>query len=145
MSFRFSDLLPRIFSAGALEKQNAALRRKVAALEKNQVEWARFFPPGHFYSPLPSHAEIAEGWARGGFGPPVPAVDLNEATQFARLERFADWYREQPFPETATPGARFFLDNGSYGHYDAFMLFGMLREAQPRRIIEVGSGFSSAA
>ena len=61
------------------------------------------------------------------------------------MERFAGWYAEQPFPEKMTEGARFYLDNPSYGHYDAFMLYGMLREARPKRIIEVGSGFSSAA
>ena len=63
------------------------LERDNARLREQQVEWARFFPPGHFYSPLPSREEIAEAWGRGGFGPPFPAVDLNEAGQFARLDR----------------------------------------------------------
>ena len=88
---------------------------------------------------------MAEAFARGGFGPPFPAVDLNEVGQLDRLERFAGWYPEQPYPEQPSPGWRFHLDNPSYGHYDAIMLYGMLREARPRRIIEVGSGFSSAA
>lgn len=121
-----------------LERQNAELRAQ-------QTEWARFFPPGHFYSPLPSRAEVEEAFRRGGFGPPFPAVDLNEAGQLARLERFAAFYREQPFPEQPAPARRFHLDNHSYGHYDAIMLYCMLREAQPRRVVEVGSGFSSAA
>lgn len=132
----------------AERRLGAQLAELTATLEKEraaQAEWARFFPPGHFYSPLPSREEIAEAWARGGFGPPFPSVELNEAGQFARLERFAGWYAEQPFPEKATEGRRFYLDNPSYGHYDAFMLYGMLREARPKRIIEVGSGFSSAA
>lgn len=103
------------------------------------------FPPGHYFSPLPSYAEIAEAYTRGRLGPPFPAIDLNETEQFARLERFAGCYPEQPFPETATPGRRFYLDNLSYGHFDAIMLYCMLREVRPRRIIEVGSGFSSAA
>jgi predicted O-methyltransferase YrrM len=128
-----------------LQKDNERLRAELATLREQQSEWARFFPPGHFYSPLPSRAEIAEAFARGGFGPPFPAVDLNEAAQCARLERIAAWYPEQPFPETQTEGRRFYLDNPSYGHFDAIMLYGMLREARPRRIIEVGSGFSSAA
>ena len=145
MAFELRDVLRWFPSYRALEKENRKLRAASAEFEQKHAEWLRFFPPGHFYSPLLSHSEIADAWARGGFGPPFPAVDLNEAAQFARLERFAGWYREQPFPEKATPDARFYLDNGSYGHYDAFMLYGMLREAQPKRIIEVGSGFSSAA
>ncbi len=126
-------------------KENERLRAELAKLRAEQSDWARFFPPGHFYSPLPSRAEVAEAFARGGFGPPFPGIDLNEAGQVARLERFAAYYGEQPFPEKPTPARRFHLENPSYGHYDAIMLYSMLREARPRRIIEVGSGFSSAA
>ncbi len=128
-----------------VQKENDRLRAENATLRANQSEWSRFQPPGHFYSPLPSREEVAEAFARGGFGPPFPGIDLNEAGQQARLERFREFYREQPFPEHATEGRRFFLDNPSYGHYDAIMLYCMLREARPRRVIEVGSGFSSAA
>jgi predicted O-methyltransferase YrrM len=128
-----------------LQKENERLRGELTKLRAAQAEWARFFPPGHFYSPLPSREEVAEAFARGGFGPPFPGIELNEAAQLARLERFATWYAEQPFPEQQTKDARYYLDNPSYGHYDAIMLYGMLREAGPRRIIEVGSGFSSAA
>ena len=128
-----------------LEREKARLAAEVAAQGRTLAEWSRFSPPGHFYSPLPSREEVAEAFARGGFGPPFPAVDLNEAGQLDRLERFAGWYPEQPYPEQPSPGWRFHLDNPSYGHYDAIMLYGMLREARPRRIIEVGSGFSSAA
>ena len=127
-----------------MEKENAQLRLRVAELERKEAEWARFVPPGHFYSPLPSNEEIARAFARGGFGPPFSAVDLNEAGQFARIERFAGYHADQPFPEEPVPGRRFHLGNNSYGHYDAIMLYAMLREAQPRRVIEVGSGFSSA-
>jgi len=126
-------------------RENERLRRELAELRAAQADWARFFPPGHFYSPLPSREETAEAFARGGFGPPFPGIELNEAGQLERLERFAGWYAEQPFPESPAPGRRFHLANPSYGHFDAIMLYAMLREARPRRIIEVGSGFSSAA
>ncbi len=145
MSSSFSALLRLLPFYRSLQKENDRLRGELARLRTEQADWARFFPPGHFYSPLPSREEVAEAFARGGFGPPFGAIDLNEAVQFARLERFASWYPEQPFPEKQTKGARFYLDNPSYGHYDAIMLYGMLREVRPKRIIEVGSGFSSAA
>lgn len=138
----FLRLLPPYRRAA---RENERLRRELAELRSAQADWARFFPPGHFYSPLPSREETAEAFARGGFGPPFGGVDLNEAGQLERLERFAGWYAEQPFPEEPAPGRRFHLANPSYGHFDAIMLYSMLREARPRRIIEVGSGFSSAA
>ena len=145
MSHGLTPLLRLLPSFRRLHKENERLRAENAALKSNQGEWTRFHPPGHFYSPLPSREEVAEAFARGGFGPPFPGIDLNEAGQLARLERFVSFYREQPFPERATEGRRFYLDNPSYGHFDALMLYCMLREAQPRRVIEVGSGFSSAA
>lgn len=128
-----------------LQRQIARLEAENRRLIADSAEWRRFFPPGHFYSPLPSSAEIATAFARGGFGPPFPGVDLNEAEQHALLEKFADYYPAQPFPEEPTPGWRFHLGNPSYGHFDAIMLYCMLRHLGPKRIIEVGSGFSSAA
>jgi predicted O-methyltransferase YrrM len=148
MAFGLRDLLRLIPEYKRMERENKQARRDldaIAAIRTEHAEWSRFVPPGHFYSPLPSKAEALAAFDRGGFGPPFPGIDLNEAGQFERLERFADWYPEQPFPEKPAIGRRFHLDNPSYGHYDAIMLYGMLREARPRRIIEVGSGFSSAA
>jgi predicted O-methyltransferase YrrM len=137
------DILRKFRFVRRLENENARL--SASAREFEQVQRQLGFPPGHFYSPLPSRAEVAEAFARGGFGPPFPGIDLNEAEQLARLERFAAWYPEQPFPEKPSAERRFYLENPSYGHFDAIMLYGMLREARPRRIVEVGSGFSSAA
>src|SRR5688572_3015377 len=136
----------RLFSAfRKLEVERDRLQADLARRVSAEADAPQAFPAGHFYSPLPSRTEIADAFQRGGFGPPFPGIDLNEASQLARIDQFAAWYGEQPFPERATEGRRFYLDNPSYGHFDAMMLYGMLREARPRRIIEVGSGFSSAA
>ncbi len=135
-----------------LEKTGERLRRDNARLEADKeqmrqetISWRRFFPPGHFYSPMPSEEEVREAFARGGFGPPFPGVDLAESAQRDLLREFAGYYAAQPFPEQPVPERRFALNNHSYGHFDAIMLYCMLRHLQPRRIIEVGSGFSSAA
>lgn len=156
MSFGVVDFLRWFRPFRRLERENLHLRtdlqaevtRLTAELDqerKNSIEWRRFFPPGHFYSPMPSSEEVADAFARGGFGPPFGGIDLNEKGQFALLQSFTGYYAEQPFPENPAQGRRFFLSNDSYGHFDAIMLYCMLRHARPRRIIEVGSGLSSAA
>jgi predicted O-methyltransferase YrrM len=128
-----------------LKTERNLLANELAEIRAAQADSPPFFPVGHFYSPLPSRTEIAEAFARGGFAPPFRDIDLNEQGQQERLERFAAFYREQPYPDKPTPGRRYHLDNPSYGHFDAIMLYCMLREAQSQRVIEVGSGFSSAA
>src|SRR5688572_5461977 len=126
----------RLFSAfRKLEVERDRLQADLARRVSAEADAPQFFPAGHFYSPLPSRAEIADAFQRGGFGPPFPGIELNEAGQLARLQRFFPWYVEQPFPEKATSGWRFYLENPSYGHFDAIILYGMLREARPRRII----------
>jgi predicted O-methyltransferase YrrM len=128
-----------------LDNDRARLQAELENERARLHDWMRFVPPGHYYSPLPSREEIDDAFARGGFGPPFPDIDLNEAGQFARLERFASYYPDLPFPEKPVRGHRYYLDNPSYGHFDAIMLYCMMCEAQPRRVIEVGSGYSSAA
>ncbi len=108
---------------------------------------ARFVGPGHFYSPIPSDADIARYAAPLAAARPrtLPGIDLNEAGQLALLEEIAGYYPELPFPALPTPGHRYYFENGAYSYSDAICLYGMMRHARPRRIIEVGSGFSSCA
>lgn len=128
-----------------LERRVTRLEAENAGLLAETTEWRRFHPPGHFYSPLPSREEVDEAFRREESGTSFPGIELNEAAQFALLEKFAGWNSGMPFPEHASPGWRYHLDNPSYPTFDGVMLYSMLRHIQPRRIIEVGSGFSSAA
>ncbi|MBS0662666.1 MAG: class I SAM-dependent methyltransferase [Verrucomicrobia bacterium] len=145
MPGKLQSLWRWITGSHALADENARLRGDLAEISRRLAVWEKFFPPGHYYSPLPSEDEIARAFARGGIGPPFAEIDLNEAGQQARLERFVAHYQAQPFPAEPAAGHRFHLHNPSYGPYDAIMLYAMLAEARPRRVIEVGSGFSSAA
>ena len=47
------------------------------------------------------------------------------------------------YPEHTTDGASYYLQNSQFGHADARALFALLRLWQPRRMIEVGSGYST--
>jgi len=100
--------------------------------------------PVHYYSPVPdTRALPANLWQ-------VPAemagVSLNvpEATELvARLgvayrSEFADFPRERP----AGPH-RFYLDNMAFSSGDAEVLYGMVRDRRPRRIVEVGAGYTT--
>ena len=102
-------------------------------------------PPGHFYSPIPSLREVRRRADRI-FGPPpktLPGIDLNESGQLDLLDRLAEYYPQHPYADESAADTRYRLDNPAYGPADAICLYGMIRHASPRRIIEVGSGYSS--
>jgi hypothetical protein len=103
---------------------------------------AGFVPPGHYYSPIPSLADIEER-ARS-LGDPLAGIDLNEAGQLAILEELAKFYPSMPFTDHGSPGLRYRFRNESYSYADAIFLHTMLRYLRPRRLIEVGSGYTSA-
>jgi len=115
--------------------------------ESPNYRFFRFAQPGHFYSPIPDIRDIERAANRifDAQNKQLPGIDLNEHGQIALLEMMAQYYGELPFPEESRDGSRFYLDNGFFSYGDAIVLFGMLRHFKPRRIIEVGSGFSSAA
>jgi predicted O-methyltransferase YrrM len=103
------------------------------------------YPPGHFYSTVPT-VEDAEAHLGRNAGLTLPGIELDPERQFGLLQRLASRHREHfRFPEArVADGPRYYRGNGFFGDGDGFLLFAMMREHEPRRVIEVGSGFSSA-
>ena len=56
----------------------------------------------------------------------------------------APFVADCPLPVTATPPWRYHGDNGWFSWGDAVVLYALIRSSRPARILEVGSGFSSA-
>lgn len=73
----------------------------------------------------------------------LPGVDLNVEGQLGLLEELGEFYEEQPFSREQTGSLRYYFNNESYSYADAIFLYCMIRYAKPKRIIEIGSGFSS--
>ncbi|MBW8002726.1 MAG: class I SAM-dependent methyltransferase [Planctomycetes bacterium] len=109
------------------------------------TKFFRKYPPGHFYSPIPCLEEIKSREAKIFGTPPrqIPGIDLNEEGQLQILEKFKEFYNEQPFSPTKTDEFRYYFENGNYGYTDGIVLHCMIRYLQPKRIIEVGCGYSS--
>jgi hypothetical protein len=103
------------------------------------------FPPGHALSPLPSGADIEAHGAFDWHPADVPGVDLQADAQWRLLQRLATHYPRLPFTAQPAPGRRYYYENTSYSYADAVLLGCLMLELRPRRVIEVGSGFSSAA
>lgn len=119
---------------------------KLAAL-RNAIRSSGFVPPGHFYSPLVSLDEIRRDEQRVFHRADAhPAgIDMNEAAQLDLLAHFEALYPGVDFPQLKAASHRYYYENPAYGYSDAIMLHCMMRHFRPRRVIEVGSGFSSCA
>jgi len=104
-------------------------------------------PPGHYYSPIPARADLEARAATIWPDPPpreLPGIHLNEAGQLALLDAVARFYAEQPFADEPGDGVRYGFANAYFSYGDALYLYGLVRHLQPKRVIEVGSGYSSA-
>ena len=103
--------------------------------------------PGHYSSPLPNYKEIS---ARSQVlfdrsTTQCPGIELREEAQLELLESFSHYYKDLPFPTQPGETTRYYYENWWFGYGDAITLYSVLRHYEPRRVIEVGSGFSSAA
>lgn len=101
--------------------------------------------PGHFYSPVPDLDEVRSRESEiYDFNRPIAGIDFNDQLQLDLLAKIKPLLPEAPWTEQAQPGLRFHFDNIYYTWSDALVLFGLMRVLKPNRIIEVGSGWSSA-
>jgi len=105
----------------------------------------QFVPPGHFYSPIPEldYIRLNERSIFDNVSQHIRGIDLHEAEQLELLDSFKKYYDELPFPAQKTSDLRYFFEAPNYSYSDAIFLYCMMRHARPRRIIEVGSGYSS--
>jgi predicted O-methyltransferase YrrM len=103
--------------------------------------------PGHYYSPLPDYKEILsksqvlfdtkETECRG--------IDLKGDAQLELIDVFSNYYEDFPFPSRPGENSRYYYATGWFSGADAVTLYSILRHYRPSRIVEIGSGFSSAA
>jgi Methyltransferase domain len=107
------------------------------------------FPDGHFYSPVGDPDELAAQVERlwPAQPPQILGIDFNDAMHQNILGTlFPRHIQAYDYPEylQETPGlTEYFTGNSEFGWLDSRALFVLLREWQPKRMIEVGSGFSS--
>jgi len=89
---------------------------------------------GHFYSPVNGDADVerALSWAED-----LPGVDLRAEAQ---VELFAELL---PLLE-GVPQGRYRPANAMYDAADALVYQAVVRRLKPRRVIEVGAGYSTA-
>jgi predicted O-methyltransferase YrrM len=115
--------------------------------ENMQFKRNSCFPAGHFYSPIVSVDEIKnreiEIWKNSEIDG-IQEIDLRTEEQINLLKTFTRYYSELPFKTEKQSTLRYYFDNNFYSYTDGIILYSFLRHFKPERIIEIGSGFSTA-
>jgi predicted O-methyltransferase YrrM len=115
-----------------------------AAVDPPLICW----PLDHYYSPIPDTRVLSREPARSRVWPPVapetPGIDWRPHEQVALLRDHLARQTDVPIPDGPAGDRRdYHASNEMFSRLDAWMLQAMLRHFRPRRMIEVGCGWSS--
>lgn len=100
--------------------------------------------PNHYYQPIPDTTKLKDNlWSEYS---ELVGVDLNEKEELKLLSLFVTEFRTEyerfPKNKTATP-YEYYVHNSSFESVDGEILYCMIRHFKPRRIYEIGSGYST--
>ena len=110
-----------------------------------QVKAQGAYPAGHYYSPIPSPEDILYNVEPSKNElTDLTDINMNKEHQYEILRDFKKFYGEMSFSEKQNQEWRFYFDQSWFSFADAIFLYCFLRQIQPKRIVEIGSGFSSA-
>jgi hypothetical protein len=116
-----------------------ALRRTFGLWERLGIH----VTPNHYFQPIPDTRRLSPDlWERTS---DLPGIAMNEEAQLTLVRQLAERYGcEWSFPTAPTEVPwQYHLNNVAFEAVDAEMLYAFVRHFRPRRIIEVGSGYSS--
>ena len=106
------------------------------------------FPLGHFHSPIVDPRTVESYVAKERqqrFSPEtIQGIDLDLRQMQALYSQLLPYIKTTCFPEDKGAASRFYYQNGNFPYGDAIILRAMIHLFRPSKIIEIGSGFTSA-
>jgi hypothetical protein len=136
---KWLNKLPYIRS---LVLENERMDNNLHILKETYQTWVA---PGHYYSPIPSPEELHVLKSRiYDTSKTIQGIDLNMGGQILLLDEFRKFYGDLDFSFENSGKHRYYYDNPSFKEPDAIILYSVLRHLKPQKVIEIGSGFTSA-
>jgi hypothetical protein len=119
--------------------------KAVSESEEHKAASKLWVYPGHYYSPIVDPALIEKSQKIiFDSNRKLPGINLNSHSQIAILGEIEKQYGTLPFEEEPTEQNRYYYNNLFFRYSDAIILFCFILKFRPNKIIEVGSGYSSA-
>lgn len=120
-----------------LEYQTTDLKKQLLKL---------YYPIGHYYSPYPSLDKLhQQNDTTTPLNDLLMGINLNIDVQVKTLMELGTFYNEIKWQENKETKHNYYYNNLYFSYSDAIFLHCMCRAFSPKKIIEVGSGYSSAA
>lgn len=124
------------------------LHRKINRISKRLFEfWQKLgfhIIPNHFYYPVPDTRTLKdELWQKNT---ELVGININEKFQIDLLSQFSIRFKKEydEFPVERTPiPYQYYLKNPSFNPVDGKIYYSMIRNFKPKKIVEVGAGFST--
>ncbi|MEJ0075829.1 MAG: class I SAM-dependent methyltransferase [Alphaproteobacteria bacterium] len=103
-----------------------------------------FVAPGHYYSPIVDPV-AAEKYLKtiDHSVTNLPGINIDRPKMVSLWHELLPFLTTAPFPDQKSDAFHYFFDNPSYSWGDGSVLHAMLRYFKPKRLIEIGSGYSS--
>lgn len=104
-----------------------------------------FASPGHFYSPIVNVQEAKLFLESINTNPDsLDGLVVDKNVLLSNWKKLLPYLRSIPFFDEKNDKFYYFFKNQAFSYGDGSIFHAMLRLHQPRRLIEVGSGYSSA-
>jgi hypothetical protein len=100
--------------------------------------------PGHYYSPYPDLDYIEECYSDDKFEFSIEALDIDIKNLDIILNNLSEFSKSVQFVHEKSKEQFYFTNNTFFRYADAWVYATMLLYLKPQKIIEVGSGFSTA-
>lgn len=102
--------------------------------------------PFNYYSPIPSVADMEKGWETRSdhpfFEPEIYDNDAMRSFLESELMPYAKEFDPDNDGDENNTG-RYFWNNSQFSYSDALSLYCFVRHVKPKRILEIGGGFST--
>lgn len=126
-------------SAFLLGPYNA--RRYFMKSNKNEL----FVPPGHFYSPITDPAEAEMHIEKSASSDLlVHGVSIDDQLMQLNWDILSAAAEDIPFTDHEVDEHRYYYYNDQFSYGDACIYYAYLKALRPRRVVEIGSGYTSA-
>jgi hypothetical protein len=107
--------------------------------------YERFVPLDHYYSPMVASHKLGRTKYEKLKTSKVLDIDLRDEDQLVFLNKMIERTKTIPWKDQPSPNLKYHFMNDAFSYHDAITYLNILLEYKSKRVIEIGSGFSSCA